>query len=157
MGMLEHCTEAAHEALLQAQEEALRLDHDYTDSAHIVLGLLGGSDDPAAKVLRGFGVTLERGREWIEEEVGHGQQDTTSSARPRFTLRAKKAIELALHEAKIIRQGKRMGTEHILLEVLREGEESAMRMLIELGVQPGSIRLRLLRMQDAGRSTRAFG
>ena len=59
MGVLEHCTEAAGKALLRGQEEALRLDHDYTDGAHIVLGLLGGSDDPAAEVLRGSGVTLD--------------------------------------------------------------------------------------------------
>jgi ATP-dependent Clp protease ATP-binding subunit ClpC len=149
--MLEHCTEAARTALLQAQEEALRLDHDFTDSGHILLGLLGVNDDPAAEVLRGFGVTLERGREWLENRVGRGPQGM-SSARPQVTLRAKKALELALREAKIIRQ-ERMGTEHILLELLREGEESAMRMLLDLGVQPGMVRRQLLRMQDAARPT----
>jgi ATP-dependent Clp protease ATP-binding subunit ClpC len=149
--MLEHCTEAARKALLGAQEEALRLDHDYTDSAHILLGLLRGNDDLAAEILRGFGLTLERGREWIENRVGRGPQDR-SSARPQFTLRAKKALELALREAKIIRQ-ERMGTEHILLELLRESEESAMRMLTDLEVQPGMVRRRLLQMQDADRST----
>jgi ATP-dependent Clp protease ATP-binding subunit ClpC len=149
--MLEHCTEAARKALLQAQEEALRLDHDYTDSAHILLGLLGGHDDPAGEVLRGFGLTLEHGREWIEDRIGRGSQDR-SSARPQFTPRAKKALELALREAKIIRQ-ERMGTDHILLELLREGEESAMRMLTDLEVQPEMVRREILRRQDADRST----
>src|SRR3712207_2865955 len=106
--MLGRCTEAARKALLGAQEETLRLDHNYMDSGHILLGLLGGKDDPAAEVLRGFGVTLERGREWIEDRIGRGSQDR-SSARPQFTLRAKKALELALREAKIVRQ-ERMGT-----------------------------------------------
>jgi ATP-dependent Clp protease ATP-binding subunit ClpC len=147
--MFEHCTEAARKALLGAQEEALRLDHDYTDSGHILLGLLGGNDDPANEVLRGFGLTLERGREWIEDRSERGPQGR-SSARPQFTLRAKKVLELALREAKIIRQ-ERMGTEHILLELLREGEEPAMRMLIDLGVQPGMVRRQLLRIQEADR------
>jgi hypothetical protein len=66
MGLLEHCTEAARGALLRAKEEALRLGHDHTDGGHIVLGLLGGKDDPAAEVLRGSGATLERGRGLIE-------------------------------------------------------------------------------------------
>jgi ATP-dependent Clp protease ATP-binding subunit ClpC len=149
--MLKQSAEAARKALLQAQEEALRLDHDYTDSSHILLGLLGGNDDPAAEVLRGFGLTRENAREWIEDRIGRGLRDRTS-ARPQFTPRAKKALELALREAKIIRQ-ERMGTDHILLELLREGEESAMRMLTDLEVQPEMVRREILRMQDADRST----
>jgi ATP-dependent Clp protease ATP-binding subunit ClpC len=150
--MFERLTEAAGKALLRAQEEALRLDHDYADGTHIVLGLLGGKGDPAAEVLRGSGVTLERGRAWIEVRVGRGSQVRSSVRRPRFTLPAKKAIELALREAIVTRQ-ERVGTGLILLELLREGEKAAMRMLIELGAQPEMIRLRLLRMQDADRST----
>ncbi len=152
--MWELCTEGARKALLGAQEEALRLDHDYAGSGHLLLGLLGGgNDDPAAEVLRSFGVTLDRGRAWIEDRVGRGQQGSRSSSRrPQFTPHSKKAIELALREAKIIRQ-ELMGTDHILLELLREGEESAMRMLLDLGVQPGMVRRQLLRMEDADRPT----
>jgi ATP-dependent Clp protease ATP-binding subunit ClpC len=146
------CTEAARKALLQAREEALRLDHDYIDSSHILLGLLGGNDDPSAEILRGFGLTLNRGREWIEERVGRGMQGRSSSARPQFTLRAKKVIELSLREAKIIRK-ERMETAHILLMLLREGEEPAMRMLTDLEVQPEMVRRQLLRKQDTDRST----
>jgi ATP-dependent Clp protease ATP-binding subunit ClpC len=151
--MFELLTEAAGKALLQAQEEALRLDHDYTDSAHIVLGLLGGKGDPAAEVLRGFGVDLERGRVWMAVRVGRGSRVRSSVRRPQFTLRAKKAIELALREALVTRQEEHTGTGLILLELLREGEAAAMRMLIELGAQPEMIRLRLLRMQEAVRPT----
>jgi ATP-dependent Clp protease ATP-binding subunit ClpC len=156
MGMLEHCTEAARGALLRAKEEALRLGHDYTDGGHIVLGLLGGKDDPAAEVLRGFGATLERGRGLIEGGNGRGPRGRRSSSRPAFTPRAKRAIELALREALIVEREGHMGTEHVLLELLREGEEPAMRVLVELGAQPESIRLRLLRMREANRSTDRF-
>jgi ATP-dependent Clp protease ATP-binding subunit ClpC len=151
--MLELCTEGARKALLGAQEEALRLDHDYTDSGHLLLGLLGGeNDDPAAEVLRGFGVTRDRGRAWIEDRVGRGQQGSRSSSRPQFTRRSKKAIELALREAKIIRQ-ELMGTDLLLLELLREGEEPAMGMLIDLGVEPEAVRREVERMQDVEHPT----
>jgi ATP-dependent Clp protease ATP-binding subunit ClpC len=161
MGLLEHCTEAARKALLQAKEEAQRLGHDHTDGGHIVLGLLGGKDDPAAEVLRGSGATLERGRGLIEGGAGAAQGAgprgrRRSSSRPGFTPRAKKAIELALREALIVEREGRMGTEHVLLELLREGEEPAMRVLVELGAQPESIRLKLLRMREANRSTDRF-
>jgi ATP-dependent Clp protease ATP-binding subunit ClpA len=157
MGLLEHCTEAARGALLRAKEEALRLGHDHTDGGHIVLGLLGGKDDPAAEVLRGSGATLERGRGLIEGGSGRGPRGRRrSSSRPGFTPRAKKAIELALREALIVEREGRLGTEHVLLELLREGEEPAMRVLVELGAQPESIRLKLLRMREANRSTDRF-
>jgi ATP-dependent Clp protease ATP-binding subunit ClpC len=151
--MLDLLTEAARKALLQAQEEALRLDHDCTDSAHIVLGLLGGKDDPVAEVLRGSGVDLERGRAWMEVRVGRGSRVRGSVRRPQFTPRAKRAIEIAVREALVTRQKERTGTGLILLRLLREGEAAAMRMLIELGAQPEMIRLRLLRMQEADRPT----
>jgi ATP-dependent Clp protease ATP-binding subunit ClpC len=106
--------------------------------------------DPSP-VLQGFGITLERGREWFEDRGVRGQWGR-SIARPQFTLRAKKALELALREAKIIRQ-ERMGTDHILMELLREGEESAMRVLSDLEVLPEMVRRQLLRMRDADRST----
>ncbi len=153
MGLSEHCTEGARKALLEAQKEALRLNHDYTGSEHLLLGLLGGgNDDPAAGVLRGFGVTLERGRAWMANRVGHGQQGSRSSSRPPFTPRSKKAIELALREAKIIRQ-ELMGTDHILVELLREGDEAAMSMLLNLEVEPEAVRREVERMQDVERPT----
>jgi ATP-dependent Clp protease ATP-binding subunit ClpC len=152
--MWELCTEGARKALLGAQEEALRLDHDYAGSGHLLLGLLGGGNgDPAAEVLRSFGVTLDRGRAWIEDRVGRGQQGSRSSSRrPQFTRRSKKAIELALREAKIIRQ-ELMGTDHILLELLREGEEPAMSMLIDLGAEPEAVRREVERMRDVEHPT----
>jgi ATP-dependent Clp protease ATP-binding subunit ClpA len=151
--MWESCTEGARKAVLGAQEEALRLDHDYAGSGHLLLGLLGGeNDDPATEVLRGFVVTLDRGRAWIEDRVGRGQQGSRSSSRPKFTPRSKKALELALREAKIIRQ-ELMGTDHLLLELLREGEEPAMGMLIDLGVEPEAVRRELERVQDVERPT----
>ena len=131
-----------------AHEEALRFDHDRIGTGHVLLGLLRGeAEDPAARVLRGCGVTLEGGREWVENNIGHGVGGRRL-AQPPFTPRlSKKVMRTAWREAKEQGQG-RIGTEHILLGLLRERVSEASSMLTDLGVDREAVLRKLTRTHD---------
>jgi ATP-dependent Clp protease ATP-binding subunit ClpA len=117
--MFERFTNKARHVVVLAQEEARKLQHNYIGTEHILLGLLGERDGFAFRVLEGFGMTLDGTREEVKAIVGTGT--VTPSGHIPFTPRAKKTLELSLREALQLHHNY-IGTEHILLGVIREGE-----------------------------------
>lgn len=135
-------TKRARRVLTFAQEEAQRLNHNYIGTEHILLGLIREEEGLAAKVLREMGLDQTRVRQVIEEIVGRGQ--AASGARLSLTPRTKRVIELAVDEAR--RMGHHyIGTEHLLLGLIREGDGIAVNVLKSLGVSPDKIRSNLSR------------
>ncbi len=123
----------------RAQEEAGRLGHGQVGTEHVLLGLLGGDDDETAgRVLRGAGVTSDQVRGEIVRHIGSGEPVKRSSSL-RFTPRAKKVLELSLREAIALKHD-HIGTEHILLGLLRESSGLGARVLTGLGAEPARLR-----------------
>ena len=119
MPMFERFTSHARHVVVLAQEEARRMQHNYIGTEHVLLGLLGERDAVAARVLTGFGISLEGARQEVLTIIGPGK--TAPSGHIPFTPRAKKVLELALREALALHHNY-IGTEHILLGVIREGD-----------------------------------
>ena len=117
--MFERFTNKARHVVVLAQEEARKLRHSYIGTEHILLGLLGESEGHAFRALERFGMSLESARDEVSAIVGTGQ--VAASGHIPFTPRAKKTLELALREALQLHHNY-IGTEHILLGVIREGE-----------------------------------
>src|SRR6266446_5389629 len=128
--MFERFTNRARHVVVLAQEEARRLQHNYIGTEHVLLGLLGEPGGLAAQALDRFEVSLTGAREEVKAIVGTG--DKTMSGHIPFTPRAKKTLELALREALQL-QHNYIGTEHILLGLIREGDGVAARILKEHG------------------------
>jgi ATP-dependent Clp protease ATP-binding subunit ClpA len=126
--MFERFTSRARHVVVLAQEEARRLHHNYIGTEHILLGLLGEPDGVAGVVLAGFGISLESARGEVAAIVSPGT--TAPSGHIPFTPRAKKTLELALREA-VHLQHNYIGTEHILLGLIREGEGVAAQILLQ--------------------------
>jgi ATP-dependent Clp protease ATP-binding subunit ClpC len=126
-----------------AQEEARLLNHNYIGTEHILLGLIHEGEGVAAKALESLGISLEKVRQQVEEIIGAGQ--SPPSGHIPFTPRAKKVLELSLKEA-LAMSHNYIGTEHILLGVVRENQGVAARILLELGADAHKIRNELLRM-----------
>jgi hypothetical protein len=142
-GMFGRFTDRARRAVHLAQEEARLLRHDYVGTEHLLLGLLYESQGVAAKALESLGISREDVRGQVEEIIGHGQ-----GSRPGhipFTCRAKKVLELSLREALALGHHY-IGTEHLLLGVLREGEGVAAQALVRLGAGHALVRERVLSM-----------
>ena len=129
--MFERFTDRARRVVVLAQEEARMLNHDFIGTEHLLLGLLHEGKGVAAKALDGMGITEEAVRRQVEEIVGRGQQAARSGQIP-FTPRAKKVLKLALREALQLGHPY-IGTEHILLGLIREGEGVAAQVLARLG------------------------
>ena len=129
-----------------AQEEARGLKHNYIGTEHILLGLLREEEGLAARVLESFDVTLERVRDQIVRIVGSGEEATEGQVP--FTPRTKKVLELALRESLSLGQMS-VGTEHILLGLVREGEGVAARILVDLDADLQKIRNEVIRMLPA--------
>jgi ATP-dependent Clp protease ATP-binding subunit ClpA len=139
--MFERFTERARKVMVLAQEEARRFYHNYVGTEHILLGLVREGEGVAAQALTSLGVTLERVREQVESIVGYGEG--TGEQIP-FTPRSKKVLELGLRQA--MRLGHNyIGTEHLLLGLVREGEGVAARVLSNLDVDPDKVRREVLR------------
>jgi ATP-dependent Clp protease ATP-binding subunit ClpC len=117
--MFERFTSRARHVVVLAQEEARRIQHNYIGTEHLLLGLLGEPDGVAAQVLTGFGISLEGARQEVLAIIGPGK--TAPSGHIPFTPRAKKVLELSLREALALHHNY-IGTEHILLGVIREGD-----------------------------------
>jgi ATP-dependent Clp protease ATP-binding subunit ClpC len=134
--MMDRFTERAQNALRQAEQSAMELGHDYVGSEHLLLGLLRDSAGVGARALVAAGVTEEKVREKVGEISGAGQP---VSVAPRgLTPRTKRILELSFAEAR--RMGVNyIGTEHILLGLLREGESVAVKIVRELGTDPARI------------------
>src|SRR5437899_1639275 len=117
--MFERFTDRARRVVVLAQEEARMLNHNYIGTEHILLGLIHEGEGVAAKALESLGISLEGVRQQVEEIIGQGQQ--APSGHIPFTPRAKKVLELSLREALQLGHNY-IGTEHILLGLIREGE-----------------------------------
>jgi hypothetical protein len=135
--VFERFTDRARRVLVLAQEEARLLNHNFIGTEHILLGLIHEDDGVAAIALRSLGIGLEAAREKVEETIGPAGSATTAT--PPFTHRAKYVLELSLREA--LRLGHNyVGTEHLLLGLLREGEGVAVQVLVNLGADLSGVR-----------------
>jgi ATP-dependent Clp protease ATP-binding subunit ClpC len=138
MSMWEPFTERARRSIVLAQEEAQRLGNNYIGTEHILLGIISEGESLAAKVLESLGVNLAKVRQEVEAIVGRGGQ--TVQQEMVFTPRAKRVIELAFEEARQLNHNY-IGTEHLLLGLIREGEGVAARVLTNLGIDPAKVRV----------------
>jgi len=144
-------TERAQKVLGLAQEEALRLGHHNTGTEHILLGLIREEEGIAARALQGLGLSLEKIRSEVEALIGRGDGQTTPIP---YTPRAKKVIELSMDEARKLGHTY-VGTEHILLGLIREGEGVAARVLNNLGVSLNKARQQVLQLLGSGEAMAA--
>ena len=135
--MFERFTERARKAVVFAQEEARGFKHDYIGTEHILLGLLRVDEGLAARVLAALGITVDAVRDQVTQIVGEG--DETSHGQIPFTPRAKKVLELSLREALAVGHNY-IGTEHILLGLVRESDGVAVRIMLELGADSQRVR-----------------
>src|SRR5690242_19782883 len=135
--VFERFTERARQVVVLAQEEARGLRHNYIGTEHLLLGLLREEQGVAARVLASLGVTLDGTRARVEEIVGAGDEATAGQVP--FSPRAKKVLELALREALAIGHNY-IGTEHILLGLIRENEGAAAAVLLHFDVDAERVR-----------------
>jgi ATP-dependent Clp protease ATP-binding subunit ClpA len=139
--MFERFTDRARRVVVLAQEEARMLHHDYIGTEHILLGLIHEGEGIAAKALESLGITHEAARQQVNEIVGRGQ--AAPSGHIPFTPEAKKTLQLALREALQLGHSY-IGTEHILLGLIREGSGPATAVLAALGVDPNRVRQQVI-------------
>jgi Clp amino terminal domain, pathogenicity island component len=135
--MFERFTDRARRVVVLAQEEAGRLNHNYIGTEHLLLGLIREGEGIAARALEALGIRLEVVREEVEEIIGRGSEPP--AGRIPFTPRAKKVLELSLREALQLSHSY-IGTEHILLGLIREGEGVAAQVLVTLGADLARVR-----------------
>ena len=141
--MFERFTERARQVVVLAQDEARALKHNYIGTEHILLGLLREEEGLAARVLESLDITVEEVRAQVARIVGQGDEVTTGQIP--FTPRAKKVLELALREALSLGHNY-IGTEHILLGLVRENEGVAARILLDFDADAEKIRNEIIRM-----------
>src|SRR3954447_19364547 len=142
--MFERFTDRARRVVVLAQEEARMLSHNYIGTEHILLGLIREGDGVAAKALESLGISLESVREKVEETIGPASPGKVGSQNP-FTPRAKKVLELSLREALQLGHNY-IGTEHMLLGLVREGDGVAAQLLSKLGVQRDAVRQQVIQL-----------
>lgn len=145
--MFERFTERARRVVVLAQDEARMLNHDRIGTEHLLLGLTGEGGGVAARALESLGIRLDTVRQQVEEIVGRGEQAPPGHVP--FTTRAKKALELAFGEARALGHGY-IGTEHILLGLIREGDGVAAQVLVRLGADLNRAREQVSRLLQAG-------
>jgi hypothetical protein len=141
--MFKRFTDRARRVVVLAQEEARMLNHNYIGTEHILLALLHEGEGVAAKALESLGISLEAVRTQVEEIIGQGQQ--IPSGHVPFTPRAKKVMELSLREALQLGHDY-IGTEHILLGLIREGDGVAAQVLIRLGAHRDRVRQQVIQL-----------
>jgi len=141
--MFEKFTDKARRVVVLAQEEAKMLNHNYIGTEHILLGLIHEGEGVAAKALEALGVSLDAVREQVQEIIGQGQQAPTGHIP--FTPRAKKVLELSLREALQLGHSY-IGTEHLLLGLIREGEGVAAQVLVKLGADTNRVRQQVIQL-----------
>ena len=154
--MFERFTDRARRVVVLAQEEARMLSHNYIGTEHILLGLIHEGEGVAAKALESLDISLEAVRAQVEEIIGQGQQ--APSGHIPFTPRAKKVLELSLREA--LQLGHTyIGTEHILLGLIREGEGVAAQVLDKLGADLNRVRQQVIQLLSGfqGKETATAG
>jgi ATP-dependent Clp protease ATP-binding subunit ClpA len=141
--VFERFTDRARRAVVLAQEEARLLNHNYVGTEHLLLGLIHEGEGVAAKALESLGISLQAVRTEVEEIIGQGQSAPTGHIP--FTPRAKKVLELSLREAKQLDHDY-IGTEHILLGLIREGEGVAAQVLVKLGASLDRVRQQVIQL-----------
>src|SRR6266516_4587887 len=141
--MFERFTDRARRVVVLAQEEARMLNHNYIGTEHLLLGLIHEGEGVAAKALESMGISLEAVRQQVEEIIGQGQAAPTGHIP--FTPRAKKVLELSLREALQLGHNY-IGTEHILLGLIREGEGVAAQVLQKLGADLNRVRQQVIQL-----------
>ncbi|MCX5716650.1 MAG: ATP-dependent Clp protease ATP-binding subunit [Candidatus Omnitrophica bacterium] len=151
--MFNRFTERARKVILLAKEEAKRFNHDYIGTEHILLGLIREGEGVAAAVLENLGLDPEKIRAEVEKLVQPGPSTVVSSGDLPFTPKAKKVIELAMDEARNLGHNY-IGTEHLLLGLIREGEGAASQVLMNLGLDLNKVRDEV--MQILGSATPGF-
>ncbi len=151
-GRFEKFSERARRVLTMAQEEARQLNHNYIGTEHILLGLVREEEGVAAKILTNLGVTLTKVRSAVESRIGHGEKPGTNETG--LTPRAKRVIELAIDEARNLGHNY-IGTEHLLLGLLREGEGVAAGVLESLGITLERARAEISKILSQGIPARA--
>jgi hypothetical protein len=147
LSMFERFTDRARRVVVLAQEEARMLNHNYIGTEHILLALIREGGGIAAQALASLGITEEAARQQVEQIVGRGQQDPSGGHIP-FTPRAKKTLQLSMREAIALGHAY-IGTEHILLGLVREGDSPAMQVLNGLGIDPVRVRQQVIRLVSA--------
>jgi ATP-dependent Clp protease ATP-binding subunit ClpC len=141
--VFERFTDRARRVVVLAQEEARLLNHNYIGTEHILLGLIHEGEGVAAKALESLGISLEAVRRQVEEIIGQG--GSSPSGHIPFTPRAKKVLELSLREALQLGHNY-IGTEHILLGLIREGEGVAAQVLVKLGADLSRVRQQVIQL-----------
>src|SRR5579863_5796686 len=141
--MFERFTDRARRVVVLAQEEARMLNHNYIGTEHILLGLIREGEGVAARALESLGISLEAVRQQVEEIIGQGQ--AMPSGHIPFTPRAKKVLELSLREALQLGHNY-IGTEHILLGLIREGDGVAAQVLAKLGADLNRVRQQVIQL-----------
>ena len=143
--MFERFTDRARRVVVLAQEEARMLDHNYIGTEHLLLGLIHEGEGVAAKALEALGISLDAVRQQVEAIIGRGQQ--APSGHIPFTPRAKRVLELSLRESGQLGHNY-IGTEHILLGLVREGEGVAAQVLVTLGADLNRVRQMVIQLLD---------
>ena len=141
--MFERFTDRARRVVVLAQEEARLLNHNYIGTEHLLLGLIHEGEGIAAEALQSLGISLEAVRAQVEEIIGQGQSAPTGHIP--FTPRAKKVFELSLREALQLGHNY-IGTEHLLLGLIREGEGVAAQVLVKLGADLARVRQQVVQL-----------
>ena len=141
--MFERFTDRARRVVVLAQDEARMLNHNYIGTEHILLGLLHEGEGVAAKALESLGISLDTVRQQVEEIIGQGQQ--APSGHIPFTPRAKKVLELSLRESLQLGHNY-IGTEHVLLGLIREGDGVAAQVLVRLGADRNRVRQQVIQL-----------
>ncbi|MEK9578252.1 MAG: Clp protease N-terminal domain-containing protein, partial [Aquiluna sp.] len=154
--MFEKFTDKARRVVVLAQEEAKLLNHNYIGTEHILLGLIREGEGVAAKALEALNINLEQVREQVQDIIGQGQQ--SPSGHIPFTPRAKKVLELSLREALQLGHSY-IGTEHLLLGLIREGEGVAAQVLTKLGADTNKVRQQVIQLLSGfqGKETVSVG
>jgi ATP-dependent Clp protease ATP-binding subunit ClpC len=153
--MFERFTDRARRVVVQAQDEARTLNHSYIGTEHILLGLIHESvGGVATRVLESLGIDRDAVRQQVEEIIGRGQQ--APSGHIPFTPRAKKVLDLALRESRALGHHY-IGTEHILLGLIRQGEGVAAQVLSGLGADLDEARGQVIRLLDEYRRAHGQG
>jgi len=141
--MFERFTDRARRVIVLAQEEARMLNHNWIGTEHILLGLLHEGEGVVAKALESLGISLDAVRQQVEEIIGEGQQ--AQSGHIPFTPRAKKVLELSRHEMSQLGHNY-IGTEHILLGLIREGDGVAAQVLVTRGADLNRVRQQVIQL-----------
>jgi ATP-dependent Clp protease ATP-binding subunit ClpC len=141
--MFERFTDRARRVVVEAQGEARTLNHSYIGTEHILLGLIHEGQGTGTKALESLGISLDTVRQQVQEIIGHGQH--APSGHIPFTPQAKKVLELALTESKAL-DHHYIGTEHVLLGLIRQADGVAAQVLVKLGADRQRVRQQVIQL-----------